>query len=71
MRTDITIVWGGGRGPMKVTLNDRKGSVRMISNPEDTEVGSPVVVRYSPGGKTCRVVPVCVIGNLLDFQDNI
>jgi hypothetical protein len=71
MRTDITIVWGGVRGPMRVTLNDGKGSVRVISNPEDTFVGAPVVVRYSRGGKTCRVIPVCVIGNLLDFQDNI
>jgi len=71
MRTDITIVWGGSRGPMRVTLNDRKRSVRVISNPEDTFVGAPVVVRYSARGIACRVIPVCVIGNLLDFQENI
>lgn len=72
MKTDITIVWGGVRGPMCVTLNDRRHSVRVISNPEDTEVGAPVVVRYaSRGSKTCRVVPIEVIGNLLDFRENI
>ena len=46
MKTDITIVWGGINGLMKVTLNNRRGTIRVISNPEDTFVGAPVVVRY-------------------------
>ena len=70
MKTDITIVWGGINGLMKVTLNNRRGTIRVISNPEDTFVGAPVV-RYSPRGVMCRVVPVCEIHNLLEFRDNI
>lgn len=71
LKTDITIVWGGINRSMRVTLNDRGGSVRVISNPEDTFVGAPVVVRYAPRGKMCEVIPVSVIHTMLEFLDNI
>jgi len=71
MKTDITIVWGGINRSMRVTLNDHRGSVRIISNPEGVCTGDPVVVRYNPRGQTCEVVPISVIHNMLEFRDNI